>query len=183
VIIIGITGRCRSGKTVVAAALEAAAKQRGLTVKRYEFGQLVLDYCIKSGRVPPKCREELNPAELHTLIYTGKQKREEQIDFWVDKMEYEIITDGVSVAILSGVRFPNEARLIREHDGYLIRVVALNANGSQFISPDRDANDPTETELHDVRADYVLTAYRGQVPLLRNYAGVVFRHIKGEIGE
>jgi len=183
VILFGVSGRARNGKTTVADSFYDCAVQRGLTARQYSIGDLVLEFCIRSGRLQPKTREELNAAELHTLVYVGQREREKDPYFWLRKVRYAISVDNPDVAIIPNIRMPEEVDFVREHDGYLIRVIALNPNGSQFISPDRDANDPTETELHDVRADYVLTAYRGQVPLLRNYAGVVFRHIKGEIGE
>ena len=163
--IIGILGRARSGKSTVASALvRLTTTLYYLQASQYDIGQEVLDFCISSGRLPPKKREELLPHELHTLVLVGKQKREEEPDFWLDK--------------IPNVRYTNEADFVRQHSGYLIRVVALNPNGSEYISPDRDANHESETELLGVRTDFTLTAYKGEPDILADYAFAVFNQIR-----
>ena len=178
-IVIGLTGRCRSGKTTVSDAIDYVAGRRyGLKVKQYEFGQVVLDYCITSGRLPKKTRDSVTPPELHTLVYVGSQMRRKDPDFWVDMIASKIMADNPEIAILCGLRFPNEVSLVKGSGGYLVRVISLNADGSEFISPDRDPNDPTETSLLTLPTDYVLTAYRGQMDLLAEYSHSIFNDLK-----
>ena len=177
--IIGILGRARSGKSTVASNLvRLATTMNHLQASQYDIGQEVLDFCISSGRLHPKKREELLPHELHTLVLVGKQKREEEPDFWLDKIGRRMCHEAPDVAVIPNVRYTNEADFVRQHGGYLIRVVALNPNGSEYISPDRDANHESETELLGVRTDFTLTAYKGEPDLLADYAFAVFNQIR-----
>ena len=162
--IIGILGRARSGKSTVASALvRLTTTLYYLQASQYDIGQEVL---------------ELLPHELHTLVLVGKQKREEEPDFWLDKIGRRMWHEAPDVAVIPNVRYTNEADFVRQHSGYLIRVVALNPNGSEYISPDRDANHESETELLGVRTDFTLTAYKGEPDLLADYAFAVFNQIR-----
>lgn len=178
-IVLGIVGRARNGKSTVADAIQHAARTMyNLSAKQYSIGDLVLEFCIRSGRVPPKQREELNSAELQTLVHVGKQQRDADADFWIRKVRGAMIEDSPDIAIIPNVRFQSEVDLVKEQGGWLLRVTALNADGSPFLSPDRDPNDSSETQLHALQTDFALTAYRGETGLLVDYAHSVLNHIR-----
>ena len=181
-VVLGICGRARNGKSTVADAIQHAARTMyHISAKQYDIGGMVLDFCIRAGRVPNKKREELNAAELQTLVYVGGQQRDKDPDFWIRRVQLAMHEDSPEIAIIPNVRFPSEVGLVKAEVGFLIKVVALNENGSPYISPDRDANDISETELHDLRTDYTITAYRGEVLLLGEYAHAIFNHIRRRI--
>ena len=183
-LVIGTLGRARSGKSTVGASLlKVASGVYGMKARQYEFGKTVLEYCISSGRLPSKSREDLTQTELYTLVYVGNQRRTMDEDFWVDRIAEQILDDKPDVAVISGIRFPNEVRLVERSNGALIRVISLNPDGSEFISPDRNPNDVTETSLLKEDVDYVLTAYRGQPELLAGYATAIFEEIRRKAHE
>lgn len=168
--LIGLSGRARHGKTTVANAMMAYADRKGWPARIYDIGQEVLRFCIETERLPSKARKELTRDELQTLVNVGFEKRQENASFWLDRIAARMYLDRPYLAIVPNIRYANEAQWIRSENGRLIRVVALNENGSEYISPDRDCNHPSETELQFYPADYYITAKRGQINYLNALA-------------
>ena len=52
------------------------------------------------------------------------------------------------------LRYLNEADYIKLQDGYTLNVRRINPDGTRFISPDRPADHPSETELDDYNFDF-----------------------------
>jgi hypothetical protein len=72
------------------------------------------------------------------------------------------------VAIIPGVRFPDEIDWLRASPhGIIMRITRYNKDGSVYISPDRDPNDPMETCLNRIVPDFDISAVSGQQDWLR----------------
>ena len=140
-----------------------------------DIGADILRFCIEQKRLPAKPREALTKEELQVLVDVGKEMRDEDENFWLERIEKRIENRPLLV-IVPNIRYANEAAWVDER-GFLIRVTALNMNGSPYISPDRDPNHDSETELEFARADYYITAYRDQVDVLRGMAVAVLENI------
>lgn len=175
-LIIGILGRARHGKTSAANAIEKELRRKEISVEQYDVGKQVLQYCIAEGLLPDKPRSDLTAAELKVLVEVGKGQREKDQYFWLMRIKQEMREDKPQVAIIPNVRFQNEIDFIKDRDGFLIRVLSLNPNGSEFISTDREPNDPTETALHNAQADYYIKTYRGQTPLVQKLAVAIVEY-------
>lgn len=93
----------------------------------------------------------------------GTERRAEDTEYWVKKCFATIARDMAHIAIITDVRYENEAAAIKAMGGYVIRVSRLNEDGSPYIADDRPANHPSETELDNYNFDYHIVAKTGQV--------------------
>lgn len=175
-LVIGLSGRARSGKTETAEAISCYARTKGVNVQTYDIGGVVREYCVANGLLPDKPREELNADELAVLVHTGKELREKNESFWLDKIRNKMWSAQPDVAVIPNVRYRNEWEWVKQ-SGTVVRVKALNPDGSEYISPDRDPNHPSETELHSLPADYYIVARKGEGELVRSLAVATFDHI------
>jgi hypothetical protein len=175
--ILGLTGRARSGKSDTASAISKRATELKLKPTLYDIGNLVREFCINHKLIPDKPRQYLNKEELSTLVRIGAEQREKDPNFWLQQLQDELPEPHNSVIIMPNVRYQNEADFVKRNGGYTIKIVALNPNGSEFISPDREPNHPSETELQHLNANYFITTRRGEAPLLKAQARTLFDHI------
>jgi len=178
-LIIGYSGRARHGKTEACEATIAAASSDGYTARLYDIGAMILRYCKEQGLLAPDIeRKELNKDQLQLLIDVGKQQRSVDAEFWIGQAIRAIKEDAPDVALCPNLRYGNEAGLWRAEGGYVVRLTRLNSNGSVYISPDRPANDPSETELEFWPADFYITTKEGQERLLRQQAVTLYRYLR-----
>lgn len=179
-VLLGLTGRARSGKSIVSRAIEEYCVGR-LDCKIYEISEYVLADLNRLGYLPGKTRPMLTKDELSILVEHGHRMRSINTFHWMEYIAEEMNKDRPDVAIIPNIRFLNEAYFIRGfHRGKVIRVRSLIKDGLDYISPDRDPNDPMEYENLSIEADYFLTAKRGQSSLLRSQAASLFQHILEE---
>ena len=179
-ILIGLTGRARAGKSIVSKAIQEDCRGR-CDCKVYEISSYVLSDLQRFGYLPGKTREMLDKEDLSTLVEHGHAMRAIDPCYWLDYVFRDVEKDKPDVAILPNIRFLNEAYFVQEsYDGKIIRVRSLVKDGLDYISPDRDPNDPMETEGLSIEADYFLTVKRGQTKLLKKQAITLFDYILRE---
>jgi hypothetical protein len=176
----GITGRAGNGKSTVGSQLLQSATEEGYPAITYDIGDKVLKFCIAQGLVEGRCRQSLNAKELAVLVKVGKDMRHNfGEDFCIEplRQDYLDLEEQVSnlAAVIPNVRYANEARMVRELGGKIIRVVALNDDGSPYLHPDRDPNHTSETGLLNEPADYYITARRGDRDLVLAYAAAILQ--------
>lgn len=175
--ILGLVGKARAGKSDTADAISKRAKELGLVPTVYDIGDLVRKYCIKRKLIADKSRQYLTKDELDVLVSVGAEQREKDPDFWLYDLGDELPESTNHVIIVPNVRYQNEADFVKGHGGYTIKIAALNPNGSEFISPDRNPNHPSETELQHLNASFFITTRRGESGLLKSYAKTLFDHV------
>lgn len=175
--LIGLTGRARAGKSTVCDAMLLRAKVLGIKASVYDIGETVKQYCVQEGLLPEVPRESMTAEQLDVLVKVGKHKREQNPDFWITDLALAQRRDPDTVIVVPNIRYTNEYKMVRFYLGYTVRVLALNRNGSQFISRDRDPNHPSETEILNVPADFHLTAYHGESGLLVQMATALFDYL------
>ncbi|MCU1301742.1 MAG: hypothetical protein JWQ87_2026 [Candidatus Sulfotelmatobacter sp.] len=187
-LILGLAGRACHGKTTAANAIQQYVKQNAFCRENnprnddcgiYDIGGLVLQYCIANKLLPNKKRSDLTDGEKEVLVNVGKAQREFRESFWIDQIFQKIADDNFDVAIIPNVRYLNEAQRVKSAGGHVIRVRSLNPDGSEYISPDRPANHPSETELHSYNADYFILARRGEDRLVSEQAVTLFSYLWG----
>jgi hypothetical protein len=180
-IIIGFSGRARHGKTECTMAIkEYAEKCECRTVGIYDVGAMILQMCIKQNRLPQVNRVDMTKEQLQVLIDVGKEMRKVDENYWVNRVVEQALEDKFDVAMCPNLRMPQECAAIRNVGGYVVRVNSLNADGSMYISPDRDPNDPTETALQFWAADFYLTVVDPpDATLLKAQAVTLYKYIRG----
>lgn len=180
--IIGITGRAEAGKSTAAEAIVLRGAALGYKARSYELSGYILRHCIAEGLIPPKQRQSLTKDEIALLIQVGDSVRQTDPALWAKKALADIAADepGDSqqlVAIIPNIRRAFEADVIRAAGGVIVRVTALNKNGSEFISQTRDPNHDLETDQYLIRPDYFLQTRRGDSSLLTRFAAALLDHL------
>ncbi|VVB52892.1 Uncharacterised protein [uncultured archaeon] len=103
---------------------------------------------------------DLAPYGKHpkVLQFWGTEfRRNQDPDYWVKKI-FASIPSNTDIALVSDVRFPNEAAAIKQRGGYNINVKRLRDDGTQYFAPDRPADHPSELALDGYNWDaYIVT--------------------------
>ncbi len=179
-LILGLTGRARSGKSSAAKGLVKAAESKGLTAKIFELSDYVLADLKADGLIPKSATREDLKDNVGLLVQRGMSRRAEDEDYWVDLLRSDLLTQKPDVAIIPNVRFLNEAEFIDNLRGSIIRVKAVVRDGIEFVAQDRDPNHVSETSTYQINADYFLTVKKGQTKLLEAQAGTLLNYLLTE---
>lgn len=164
-IFLGFSGKPRGGKDTAAAAILCEFPQ----AKIYSISDLI---CAELGLA----RNEVKDVSI-LQAHSHKRCAKDPL-YWARQIAGAIERDAPPIAIVTNVRRWDEANFYREKGCALVRVTALNPNGSLYISRDRDPNDPLETELDGYNFDYYLTAKRKtQVRWLERQAVLLMREL------
>ena len=159
-IIIGIGNRARNGKDTAGEAIKAYYDNQTSLLKHHGLsGDLKVSIIKFADALYKECRENYGMVEKDPILLqnVGMFRREEDSDYWI-KRAFESIPNGTNVAILTDVRFLNEANKIKSMGGYLINVIRLNEDGSQYIATDRPNDHPSETELDNYNYDHYIVS-------------------------
>lgn len=150
VLVLGLGHKARHGKDSCAQALIEAAPA---DVMRFGFADALYDYCrIEHG---------MTTKDAPLLQRVGVQFREERDPLaWVKAVYYKILDKKPKVAVITDVRFTNEADFVKALGGYTIKVERRNADDSVFQTADRDPNHVSETQLNDYPWDLTITNYQ-----------------------
>lgn len=176
-LVIGASGRARHGKTDFCEAIrDYVIYEQGGTAKLYDIGDMIRRYCIANGLLPQVERKDMTKEQLQILIDVGKKKRDENEDYWINQMLFQIKQNGLDVALIPNLRYLNEAKAIKDIGGFVVRMKRLNPDGSTFISEDRPPNHVSETNLEFWAADAYLTTVEGQTDLIAPMAITVYEY-------
>lgn len=154
--------KARQGKSLAAETIHCAHPHE---TRIYSFADALKSYC----RIVYDMREK-DPALLQRI---GMEFRAKSPDFWIRILEYRIMEEAPPIALVADLRFRNEADWVREHGGILVKVVRAG-----FISKDRPADHPSETELDDYPYDYVITAANNDTAGLQRQALDLFNALR-----
>ena len=146
--IVGLCGRARHGKDTFAAALVDAV--RG--AERFAVSDLISAHERLSGRMVAR-----DPAHLQNCF--GQFPRE-----WLVQAMYHAIVDRrPKVAVITGVRKPDEVAMIHATGGIVVRV-----QRPDFETTDRDPHHPVEQDIDRLAADCLFVS--PDVPTLQRIA-------------
>lgn len=174
---IGLGHKARQGKNVVASVLKERGgdkvREYALAdeLKRYckeNHDQLVKDYNLDTS----DCKEDPIYGYVRVLQFVGTDLiRKKDPDYWFNVLEKRIRADNPEVAVITDIRFPNEAEWVHRNNGALVKIVRLMHDGTAYISPDRDPNHPSETALDNYNEwDFVILGADGEVDALKDVA-------------
>lgn len=184
-LIIGIGNKARHGKDTAAEAivdyysdLRDSAKKHGLKVKhpnvtQFRFAEALYEEC----RTLYGMKEKDGPL----LQNVGAARRDEDPEYWIKKV-FDQIIPSIDIAVISDVRYKNEATAIKKANGFLINVQRLNEDGSPFIASDRPATHPSETELDGYNWDFYIKAKSLETILVGDQAITIMEYIRSPHG-
>lgn len=184
-LLIGLGNKARQGKNYVANYM----KEEDNSVKLYAFADELKLYCKEHhDELVPQWQlanqTKQYPASKDDPIYGCTPilqwygtdvARKQDPNTWVKALDRRLSSENPSLAVVTDVRFPNEAEYIKEKGGYLVQVIRLNADGSQYLDKGRDPNHPSEIALDDYPDwDFVIEVMDGDlVGLKRKSVGVL----------
>ena len=135
---------------------------RSIIAKSYKFAGALYKECRKQHGMTDK--------DAPLLQKVGMARRQEDENYWVKQVKQQIATDKPDIAIITDVRFPNEAKFVRDRGGILVNVTRIDAFGQLFIADDRPADHPSETALDGYPWSYYIKAHTGEAPLVEQLA-------------
>jgi hypothetical protein len=131
---------------------------------------------------PNPQRSELAPYGKHPklLQWWGTEYRRANFgqDYWIKRLFASMPTN-LDVAMVTDVRFIDEADAIKQRGGYTINVQRLNKDGSQFLDPSRPADHPSETQLDGYNWDFYIKSPDGHAALTGEMAITIAQYLRG----
>ena len=130
---------------------------------------------------PSPVVSELAPYGKHPklLQWWGTDfRRAQDPDYWV-KRTFESIPSNIDIALVSDVRFQNEADSITERGGYNVNVTRLLPDGTPYRSQDRPADHLSETALDLYPWQFRLSNHEGHQALLEEQAITLAEYLRG----
>src|SRR5687768_4004777 len=113
-LVIGLGHKARQGKDEVASYLVRAYGQR-LDIRRYAFADALKAHCRVAFRMTEK------DAPLLQMVGTDLYRRADP-DIWVRALYWQLREDAPEVAIITDMRFPNEAGFVKQVGGITVCV-------------------------------------------------------------
>lgn len=183
--LIGLGHKARQGKNVAAEAMREMAPS---DVQLYALADELKIYCrdhhlelLNQYPAPVLKPPKADPIYGYTGIlqwFGTDVMRKKDPDYWVKQLQARIERESPAIAIITDVRFPNEARFVKDNGGTLIEIIRRTKDGSQYLDPGRDPNHASETALDDYNGwDFILTCKDGDLSGLRLKAKHAFQVI------
>ena len=136
--VLGLTGAARHGKDTAAAAIVAVTPG----AKVYALSDAISVVCRvfhgMTRRDPP------------LLQRVGFDQRLHDPAVWLDALYWKIDEDRPPLAIITGVRFPDEADMVRFMGGTVIRIRRVTDHGLPYTATDRDPAHPVEQHMQGI---------------------------------
>jgi len=109
----------------------------------------------------------------------GSERRTEDSEYWVKKVFQKIAQDHPHIAIITDLRYQNEAWAVKANNGYTVKVERLNEDGTPYFATDRPANHQSEIDLDNYNFDYYIKAKTGQVAWVEQQAITLAEMLRG----
>lgn len=149
--LLGISGKKRSGKDTSYELIKDILSEKGYTVKRYHFARVVKEFSKKYFGIDPN---HPNKEEVRFIWQGVGQLLRDEVnrDYWIDKEYNQYLEDALShknlIGIITDVRYQNEAEFFVNRKFPLVRIVRPD-----FISYD---SHPSEVELDTFKFNYMI---------------------------
>jgi hypothetical protein len=147
----------------------------------------VVDELMRSRGIDEYWGMDEKDAPMLQAWGTNFRRQKTSESYWVDKTvhqienlinqhELSISNDKNLYILIPDTRFKNEQGCVKglipshlknhQHTGIFVRVVKFD-NGMQYIDPSRDPNHPSEAELDETPADFIIGAESGDLETLK----------------
>lgn len=174
-LLLGLVGTAGSGKTTIAKHL---CIQHGFI--RTAFGDSLKQMLLDAGMCTHnELYVEKTSQSRWLLQKIGTDIFRKQVDqlFWVKKTsEYIKSLNGNSKVVIDDIRFPEEAQMILDFGGILIKV----ARGDNFIDKTAGSDHESECHVQEIDCHHIVLANGGEVDrLLWQMEGIVSTIMQG----
>ena len=158
-LLLGFGNKARQGKDSAATAIATYFNSqfpRFPEAKIFKFADALYQECRREHGMVSK--------DAPLLQRIGAERRKKDPNHWIYLLD-ATMKDFKGIALITDVRYLNEASWIRSRGGILINVSRLEEDGSPFVAGDRDPNHPSETELDGYPWNAFIKTYSGQEAL------------------
>lgn len=189
-IIIGLGYKARQGKNVVVQAMKdkMAIIAPKLVVTAYAFAKELKTYCRdhhdelyeKYPHVGKNEKDDPIYGFVGMLQWYGTDIiRTQDPDHWVKLLEKRIGAEAPDIALVTDVRFKNEAAWLHDKPtGFLVEVIRRREDGTQYLDPKRDPRHASEVDLDGYKGwNYIIIARDGEIEKLKAKASKVLMSI------
>ena len=136
--VLGLTGAARHGKDTAAAAVAACVPG----AKLYALSDAISVVC--------RVFHGMTRRDPGLLQRVGFDQRLLTPSVWLDALYWKIDEDRPSLAIITGVRFPDEADMVHLMGGTVIRVRRVTDHGLPYQATDRNLAHPVEQSMSGI---------------------------------
>ena len=158
-LLIAFGSKCRNGKDTAGEAIRDYYAARREQVVRH--GMIARTPAVQIVKFADALYKEVR--ELHgmtdknpkLLQDVGHARRQENPNYWIDKA-FAGIASWAQIVLITDLRYQNEAAAVKARGGHNVLVQRVNADGSPFISDDRPADHPSETDLDGYNFDHYI---------------------------
>ena len=183
-LLLAFGNKARHGKdTAGEAVVEHFNFQRGILKRHY--GTNIARPAAKLFKFADALYREAR--ELHgmtekdapLLQRVGTERRTENPNYWIDRVFEQIDAFNPEVAVLTDLRYVNEALAVKARGGFTVNVSRLDSLGFPYVATDRDPNHSSETALDSYRFDFFIKANSGDSALVAQQAITIAEYVKG----
>lgn len=103
-------------------------------------------------------------------FWGGDYRRGQNPFYWVDKVDRKILDENPTVALISDMRYRNEALMVKHYNGFTVRMERQNNPGLQGSH----ASHVSETELDKWVYDFQIVSEKDDLGVLRQDAVEIF---------
>lgn len=186
-VLIGLGNKARQGKDFVANYMKEAYPG----IKLYSFAAQLKLYCKEhhdqllsqwqlahQTKQIPAIKEDPIYGCTSILQWFGTDiARRQNPNIWVDILRTNIKSDWPAIAIITDVRFPNEAEFVKENDGYMVEVIRVREDGTRYLDSSRDPKHTSECALDEYPYDFVIRVKDGALDILKQKAIGVLNNV------
>ena len=124
VMLIGISGKKRTGKDTVGAMVVEWLNEHGFDAAQVAFADQLKDEVAEATGVNRRMQEMDKERWRPILQWWGVEFRRHYFgqDYWVSKMTQKLLAMDEDLAVVTDVRFRDEADFIRDSGGFVVRV-------------------------------------------------------------
>ena len=115
--IVGLVGYSKTGKDTLAGMLTEYRRIAFADALKHEVTKMLAAVGVNVD-IWGEDKEQYRDL----LIYWGRKRREQDPNYWLKKVVFEILRNPDERFIVTDVRYPNEARWILEHEGEILNI-------------------------------------------------------------
>lgn len=139
-LLVGIGHKAHQGKDTLGWMIHEELPRHS---RVYGFSDAIKAYC----RVVGLMRGKKDPELLQTI---GLAMRNHTANKWIACLEYRILEESPPIAIITDMRYTNEANWITQNNGITIKVSRFSSStDSIMLANDRSNHHPSEIDLDD----------------------------------